>query len=215
MGHRQTELASGPRSPIRILLVVAGIALSQFSLYGPSLIGQKILLPLDILAQPDVYIPRTPEVAKIIAQNRTLTDLIYVFEPSRRFAISELRAGRLPMWAPYQFAGVPFIWPKFSPFLAFECVAESPVILAWAQLVAALVAGIGAYLFFRQALGVSFWPAAIGAWCYPLTGFFIFWQGYPTSLPVCWLPWIILAVHQTVRSAGPLINTPLQRGEEE
>src|SRR5438067_1549978 len=97
----------------RALIVLAGIIFGQFVLYGPSLIGQKILLPLDILAQADVFIPQTPETSKIIAQNRTLTDLIYVFEPSRRFAISELRAGRLPMWAPYQFGGVPFIWPKF------------------------------------------------------------------------------------------------------
>ena len=172
------KMTSKPGKLARAVLLVSGITLGQLILYGPSLAGQRILLPLDILAQADVFIPRTPETSKIIAQNRTLTDLIYVFEPSRRFAISELRAGRLPMWAPYQFAGVPFIWPKFSPFLAFECVTESPVILAWAQLVAALVAGIGAYLFFRRAVGVSFWPAAIGAWCYPLTGFFIFDEGH-------------------------------------
>jgi hypothetical protein len=65
----------------------------------------------------------------------------------------------------------------------------------------ALVAGFGAYAFCRRALGLSFWPAAVAAWCYPLTAYFIFWQGYYNAAPVCWLPWMLLAVDKTVR--GP------------
>ena len=168
---------------LRIFVVVIGIALGQVFLYGPSLAGRKILLPLDILAQPGVYIPRTSEGAKIVAQDPTLSDWIYVYEPSRRFAVSEFQAHRLPMWAPFEFAGVPFISLKFSPFLLLQCCTESPVILAWAQLALAIVAGLGAYLFSRRALAVSFWPAAIGAWGYRLTGFFILWQGCSVSFP--------------------------------
>ena len=32
-----------------------------------------------------------------------------------------------------------------------------------------------------------------------MTGFFIFWQGYPTSAPVYWLPWLLFAVDRTAR----------------
>ncbi len=183
----------------RIALLLAGLTAGQFVLYGPSLIGRKILLPLDLLAQPATYLPSTPDYAKIEPQNLVLRDQIDLFEPARRFAVSEFHAGRLPMWAPYQFAGVPFIWPKFSPFLAFECCTESPIILAWGQLLTALVAGLGAYFFCRRVLGVSFWPATMIAWCYPLTAFFVLWQGFPTSGPVVWLPWILWAVDETVR----------------
>jgi hypothetical protein len=185
-----------------LLILLAGIVLGQVVLYGPSLAGRKILLPLDILAEPGTYLPRTPEVAKIVPQNTYLTDLLYLCEPARRFAVSEYQAGRLPMWAPYHFAGVPFIWPKFSPFLALQCITASPVVLAWTELLAAIVAGLGAYLFCRRALAVSFWPAAIAGWCYPLTGFFIFWQGFPTGVSVHWLPWILLAVDRTVRRSS-------------
>jgi hypothetical protein len=108
------------------------------------------------------------------------------------------------MWAPNYFAGAPFIWPKFSPFLALQCCSASPLVLAWTQLLAALVAGVGAYLFFRRVLNVGFWAAAFCAWCYPMTGFFISWQGFPTGLPPCWLPWILLAVDKTVRHPGSL-----------
>jgi len=115
----------------------------------------------------------------------------------RRFTASEWRAGRVPTVMPYEFCGAPLIWPKFSPFLLLESCTQSPRVLAWAQVAAAFVAGLGAYLFFRRALDLSFWPAVIGAWCYPLTGTFIFWQGYPTALSVYWLPWVLLAVEKT------------------
>ena len=108
------------------------------------------------------------------------------------------------MWTPYNFAGAPFIWPKFSPFLLLQSCTASPVILAWGQLLAAIVAGLGAYLFCRRVLLVSFWPAAIASWCYPLTGFFVLWQGYTTCLPVVWFPWILLAVDKTAHGASAL-----------
>ena len=186
----------------KLVLLVAGLVLGQAILYGPSLAGRKILLPLDLLALPGIYLPRTPEVAKIEPHNEHLTDLIYLCEPARRFGVSEIHAGRLPMWAPYHYAGVPFIWPKFSPFLALQFCTASPVVLAWTQVLAAIVAGLGAYLFCRRVLAVSFWPAAIASWCYPLTGFFVFWQGFPTGLAVYWLPWTLLAVDKTARGTS-------------
>ena len=193
-----------PGKNLKFLVVAAGIVLGQAVLYGPSLIGQKILLPLDILAQPGIYIPQTPETAKRAPQNGELSDLIYQFEPARQFAISEIHQGRFPLWAPYHYGGVPFVWPKYSLFLLLECCTKSPVILAWGQLFAALVAGIGMYFFCRQSLRVSFWPATVCAWCYPLTAFFVLWQGFPTGLAVYWLPWIFLCVDKTARGTSPL-----------
>lgn len=187
-----------PKRSTRLILVLAGIILGQIVLFGPSLVGQKVLLPLDLLAEPNMYIPRAPGI-EALAKNGALADLVVGAEPARRFSISELRAGRLPMWAPYGYTGAPFLVPKFSPFLLLECYSESPLALAWGQMLVAIVAGMGAYVFFRRILGVSFWPAAICAWCYPLTGFFIFWQGFLTALAVCWLPWLLLAVDAVVR----------------
>jgi hypothetical protein len=196
----------------KLFIFLAGIIFGQAVLYGPSLIGQKILLPLDILAYPGFYLPRTLCVAQPEVQNIYLQDLVCVFEPARRFAVSEVHAGRFPRWLPYEFAGSPFIEPKFSPFMAPQLCIASPIVLAWTQMFAALVAGLGAYLFFRRALGVGFWPAALAAWCYPLTAFFIFWQGYPTGYSVYWLPWLFLAVDKTARHAsrwGPLGLCPV------
>jgi hypothetical protein len=194
---------------LKLLVVGAGIVLGQAILYGPSLIGEKVLLPLDLLTQPGFYIPSTPETVKIVPYNKTLVDLVTQFEPARQFAISEIHQGRFPLWAPYHYGGVPFVWPKYSLFLFLECLVKSPVILAWVQLFAALVAGMGMYFFGRRVLLVSFWPATVCAWGYPLTAFFVLWQGFPTGLAVYWLPWIFLLVDKTIRGTSSLATIGL------
>lgn len=194
-----------PRKPRRLagrwVLVVAGVCLGQAILYGPSLVGRKILLPLDILAQPSIYQPQpSPPGQVAYPHNTVFVDLVYLIEPSRRFAAAEVRAGRWPTWAPYEYAGSPFVeYPKFSPFAALSYCFPSPVVLAWSQLALALVAGTGGYLFCRHVLHVGPRAATITAWCWPLTGSLVFWQGYHIATAICWLPWLLLAVDQTIR----------------
>lgn len=202
------QVAASPWSPssrwIRLLLVVLGIVAGQALLYGPSLLGRKILLPLDLLALPNVYLPATPAVAAIVPHDLTLADLVLQFETERRFVAAEYRKGNFPLWLPYQYAGAPLVWPRYSPFLLLACSTESPLILPWVELAAALVAGVGAFLFCRRALGLGFWAALFAAWSYPLTGFFVLWQGFPTSGAVYWFPWLLLAVERVVRKPGAL-----------
>ena len=184
---------------VRLTIVLVGLVAGQFILYGPSLSGQKVLLPLDILAQPHFYIPNTVESPNSYAHDPIRSDLMLQFEPDRRFAASELKQGRFPFWTPGQYGGVPFIWPKYSPFFFLTCLTESPNLIAWAQVLEALVAGLGAWYFARCVLRVGFWPATLIAWCYPMTGFFILWQGYPTCAAVYWLPWLLAATDRTAR----------------
>ena len=186
------------RSSRRGLLLAAGIFLGQLVLYGPSLVGQKVLLPLDILTLPGAYLPRASVVPPATPHNYVLADLVCLGEPGRRFLADEFRAGRYAGWNPYQFAAPPTA-PRFSPFTVLLCSLRSPVIIAWAQLLVAEIAGIGFYLFCRRTMEIGFWPAAIAGWCYPLTGYFILWQGYGIPYTVCWLPWLLMAVDAVVR----------------
>ena len=196
-----------PRTPLkRALLLIAGIVATQAILYAPSLAGRKILLPLDILKLPKYYLPVTPETRGYVAENGTLVDEIISIDLRRRYAAREVRSGRLPLWNPLNYCGAPFIAANntavFSPFRLPDYLFPSPVAIAWVQLLKSLVGGVGAYLFFRRALRVSFWPAAVGAWCFPLIGFLILWRGYPPSFVAVWLPWVLLATDATVRRPG-------------
>jgi hypothetical protein len=184
----------------RAAILLAGLVLPQAVLCGPSLLGRKILLPLDLLAQPQYFLPRTAEYAGLHPSDYVLADEVLLFEFERRFAAAEFRAGRLPLWNPFIYLGAPFVvWEAYSPFNLPYYLFPDPRTLAWILLFKSLVAGVGAYLFFRQVLGVSFWPAAVGAWCYPLTGFFILWAGFPHSAVMAWLPWLFLATDCTLR----------------
>lgn len=191
---------------MRLAIVVLGLAATQVLLYGPSLAGRKFLLPLDILQAPRYYLPITPETRGYVPENGTLVDQIISIELRRRYAAREVRAGRLPLWNPYNYCGAPFIAANntavFSPFRLLDYAFPGPVTVAWTQLLKALVGGLGMYGFCRRCLKVGFWPAAVGAWCFPLTGFLILWQGYPPSFVATWLPWVIWATDAAVRRPG-------------
>lgn len=200
----------------RLLIVITGIVLGQAILYGPSLVGSKILLPLDILAERDFYLPPTPEVEKLvpgfIPHDPIMSDMVINLEPERLFAVSEIRAGRFPNWMPHEFAGVPCYRWSFSPPGLMRYLIASPKIHALTQMLVSLVAGLGAYVFFHRTMKVGFWPATIAAWCYPLTGSYIVWQGCGTPPVACWLPWLLSVIDKTVRqpaSWGGLALAPL------
>lgn len=196
----------------RILVLLAGLILPQFILIGPSLFGGKILLPLDILQQPQVYLPIDPAHPPEMPHDRLTSDLVYLFEPHRQFIVSEIRAGRVPLWNPYNYCGVPCLaagqGAVFSPLRALDYLWKDPGVLGWDRVLRAIVMGVGAYLFFRRVLGVHFAPAAIGAWCYPLTGFMTIWDGYTLPMVALWLPWLLLSIEETIRaprSAWPIL----------
>lgn len=186
----------------RAALLLLGLVLPQILLYGPSLAGRKVLLPLDILVQKGVYLPPPADGVRPTPYNFVLSDQVLLGAPTMEYAAKEMRARRIPLWNPQSFAGVPFVtFPKYSPFFLIFCCWPSPMTLAYLQLIKSVLAGLGAYLFFRRTLGAGFWAATIGAWCYPLTGFFVQWQGYGVTWGVAWLPWVLLAVDYTIREA--------------
>jgi hypothetical protein len=205
--------APEPRRRWRVLILLAGLALPQILLYGQSLLGVKVLLPLDNLKLTATYLPVPLEWQPYYPSNMTLIDVAIVLEPWRRFAVSEVRAGRLPLWNPYIYCGAPFLAANqsalFSPFRVLDYLFPGTLIIAWTQLIKAIIAGVGVYLFLRRTLSVRFWAAAFGAWAFPLTGFMVQWQGYPISQVIAWLPWSMLAVYLTVRRpsgwGGPLL----------
>ena len=187
----------------RAAILLGGVILSQAVLYGPSLAGRKILLPLDLLATSGWYLPKTPPWDNVQPRNRVFSDEILAFEFRRRFAAREVRAGRLPLWNPYNDCGSPFLAANntgvFSPFTLPSYLFPGPETIAWVQVLKSLVAAVGAFLFFRRAMGVGFWPAIAGAWGFPLVGFLVLFRGYPPSFVVVWLPWLLLAVDAAVR----------------
>lgn len=198
------RVPSQPRARwLRALLVIAGLALQQVALYWPCVTGEKILLPLDVLQQRGIYLPRPADGVWKRAADVFVSDLVLHDEVNRRFAVDEMRAGRLPLWNPYNYAGSPFLAADqtalFSPYRLIDYLWPSPRSLAWSQLLRSVVGGVGAYLFFRRAMRVGFWPAAVGCWLFPQLGYQVQWTGFTLTAVASLLPWVLLATDAAVR----------------
>ena len=121
-----------PSRRLRAGILIAGLVLCQAVLYGESLLGQKILLPLDLLAQSNYYLPAGSDLAGTPIHNPMLSDRLLQYEAERKFAASELRAGRAPRWNPYHFAGAPLgSLTTYSPFNFIYYLFPHPVALAY------------------------------------------------------------------------------------
>lgn len=185
------------RTPFLLLALV----LAAFTLLrAPSLFGEKVLLPLEALQGPSTYSPAQPGVPPV--WNPELLDPVVNWEPGRMFLHRELAAGRFPLWNPHQLLGVPDIQPKLAPHLLLKAWVASPRVLAWASLLCALAAALGAFVFFHGALEIEDFPAAAAAALYPFTGFFSLHEGWPEAQQVCWFPWLLWAIHQCARGEG-------------
>jgi hypothetical protein len=197
---KSSETKAEERDGRRVGLVLLGILAGQMILYGASFAGTKILLPLDLLALPGNYLPRQDQAIQQ-PHNEYASDPVFEDEPARLFRNSELRAGRLPIWNPYEYAGVPSV-SLLSPFAMLGALVRSPRILPWVSLSVALVSGLGAYGFARRVLRLGVWPSTVAAWCYPITAFFVLWQSYSLPYPVVWLPWILCAIDGVISGSS-------------
>lgn len=197
------------RRRTRAAIVVAGIVAGQCLLYGSALAGRTVLLPLDLLNGPGVYLPRSAATADLVPRDFSQSDQVLQYEFVRRFTAAEVRAGRWPLWSPHAYAGAPAFGVQGSIFQGPYVAWPSPFILAWLQLFIALVAGVGAYRCLRDVLDIGFWPAAIAAWAHPLTAFFVIWQGHALPHSAAFLPWIVWSVDRAFREpsgwGGPLV----------
>src|SRR5262249_35547598 len=194
----------GPASRTgRALAVLPLLMVPQAVLYGPSLFGDKVLLPLDILREPGFFLPLDRDEMVTQPVDEVLSDLVLEIEIYRRYAVDAVRAGRLPLWTPLIYAGTPFLANPcasvFYPLRVVDYLFPGPRAIAWTQLFKSVVGGVGAYLFVRLVLGVAFWPAALGAGLWPLCGFLVLWTGFQITHVGAQLPWILLATDGVVR----------------
>jgi hypothetical protein len=194
-------MASSRRLLARAGLLALGVLGPALVVQAPSFSGRKVALTLDVLARPEIYLrPPDPRRLSPAPADPAQGDTVSNYEPSRRFAASEVRAGRVPLWTPQYLSGTPFaIWPKYSPFELIYYLVPSPFTLVWMDLSRALVAALGAYLCFRRALAASPSAAVVGAACYPLTGAMVLWQGFPLTSVAALFPWLLLAADTAAR----------------
>ena len=127
-------------------------------------IGQRDYVALAALTSLGLLIYRD-----LVLGGRVLTsfDALVYFYPNIEFSVRSLLSGRLPLWNPYLFTGVPFLansqagvlYPFNWPFW----LLSPPTGYTLNAFAHALFAAAGGYVAGRTILGIRAVPAAAGA----------------------------------------------------
>ena len=131
--------------------------------------------------------------------NPLLRDVTYQIQPWLLYARRELRAGRLPVWNPHQFAGSPF-WangqsaPLFPLHLLFTVLPLQLgfVLLPWLRLV---IGGCGAWMLARE-LDLGPLAALLAAITFALSGMPVSFELFPMGNALALVPWVLWAVER-------------------
>lgn len=130
------------------------------------------------------------------------------FYPWHEFAASEIRAGRLPLWNPYNGAGAPLLANYQSALLypphLLYVLFPSPWWMGGIGMLHLLWAGIGMWRFTGR-LGLSTFGRGIATLAFPLSSTLIARFGTLPMIEVAaWLPWLLLVVDALVTGGRPL-----------
>ena len=136
-------------------------------------------------------------------KNNAMPDTISQIYPWKKLTIGTWKAGAIPLWNPYSFAGTPhaanYQSAVFSPMNVLFFIL--PFIDAWSLLILLqpLIAGIGTYLFLRS-IDRRRVGACIGGIAFMFCGFITTWMAYGTlGYAAAFLPWILWGVASDFR----------------
>ncbi len=129
------------------------------------------------------------------------------FQPGQQYLSDEVHAGHLPFWTPYIWAGFPFLadpqlgawYPLNWPFLL---IGPSPRVFQAENLLHALLACFGAYLFAKKLFDNAA-AALFAGLSYGLGGFFASHSSHtPMFQAAAWPPWLLLLFARAFESAA-------------
>ncbi|VAW29966.1 hypothetical protein MNBD_CHLOROFLEXI01-3333 [hydrothermal vent metagenome] len=133
-------------------------------------------------------------------------DTFLYFYPYWSAAADALRNGRIPLWNPNLFMGAPFLansqvgffyplnWPLWL-------LLPTPYAVSASILLHLLIAGVGAYLAGRRALGLGRWAGTVTAVLFALGGYLTAQVEHINQLQgLAWMPWFLWVAATVFRS---------------
>ena len=187
-------------------------------LFWPVTVGHKTLIPADNLYQWEPY----RSFASLAGQhgvtlpphNELLSDLVLENLVWKRFIVQSLRAGEVPLWNPYLFAGVPFLaagqHSALYPLSALFYVLPLTRAYGLFTVLQLWMAGALMYLFGRV-LRMGRFPALIAGITYQLSAFFLVSVVFTMIIAAAaWLPLLLAIIEVMIRKqeekgSGPFV----------
>lgn len=181
-------------------------------LFASVVFGNRTLLPADNLTAVEPYRSIAAQYGVDIPHNQLLSDLVLENYPWKKFILESLKAGELPLWNPYQFAGLPFLAAgQHSAFYPFSIIFYLfPLARAYGLFTVSqfFLAGLFTYIFLRV-LGLRRLSALCGAMVYELGLFMVVSVVFTMIIAgVVWLPLILTSLELILRQHPALGGRP-------
>ena len=128
-------------------------------------------------------------------------DITTYFYPYRDYASFVLREGKIPLWNPYIFLGVPFLAniqsAVFYPFNLLSIYLTAPEAVTVSIITHIFLAGLFMYAFCRVSIGLDSLSALIGGIVFMFSGFLMQQTGHVNQLNAsAWIPLVFLLFDQ-------------------
>lgn len=190
-------------------ICVAVLLLLPFTLFLSVTFGNRTQLPVDNLFQYQPFRASASQFGITQPQNALLDDLILENYQWKHHTIEALKAGQLPLWNPYLFAGVPFLaagqHSMLYPLSALYLLLPLDAAYGWFTVLQLGLAGVFMFIFMR-ALGLRRMSALFAGVVWQLSGFMLVSVVFPMIVAaVAWLP-LILAMCEKVIQQSPAMN---------
>ncbi|MCL4541405.1 MAG: oligosaccharide flippase family protein [Chloroflexi bacterium] len=201
--------STASRSARRIeFFICAMLLLGPALVFFPSLLGQRILLPIDNLllmqpwaAQAQAILPgfQTPH-------NALISDMIIQNLGWKRFLVQELLRGHLPLWNPDMLGGAPFLaagqYQVLYPFVLWFVIMPIAYAYSFYTVSQLGLAAVFAYLYLRS-VGEGRLGAVLTGVVFSLCSSLLTSVLWPQMIgAMVWLPAILACVELTMRGLG-------------
>jgi Bacterial membrane protein YfhO len=187
------------RRDLACVLVLAALPLL---ILGPALVSGKVVSAADNLLDRLPWQALAPGYRSL---DPTMSDVSQLLHPNVVYAAAEVRAGRLPLWNPYSFAGVPFFANPLStvlfPLTALAYVLPVPTALTVGATLKLSGAGVATFWFLRV-LALSPMAALVGGVAFMLSGPVVAWLMWPFSSTMVFLPLLFGFAERLRANAG-------------
>ena len=174
-------------------------------IFGAVSIGNRTMVPADGLVLFEPYRSVLQDRVDAV-QNSLVLDLLLQNYVWKQFVVDSLRAGSLPLWDPYLFAGHPFLangqHAALYPLTWLVFLMPVPRAFGMFMVLQLGLAGLGMYVLGRV-LNAGRPGALVAGVVFQLSGFMVISAVHPMIVAgASWLPLLLALIELTVTRAG-------------
>ncbi len=189
----------------RDLLCAALLFIFPLLIFGSVSVGNRTMVPADGLALFEPYRSALQDRVATV-QNSLVLDLLLENYVWKQFIVDSIRAGSLPLWDPYVFAGHPFLangqHSALYPLAWLVFLMPVPRAFGVFMVLQLGLAGLSMYVFGRV-LRAGRAGALMAGVVFQLSGFMVISAVHPMIVAgASWLPLLLALIECTITRAG-------------